>query len=108
MRISDWSSDVCSSDLKAEPLLEHKGQHARPMGIGVGPDMAAIGKKAVGLALQKGRVGEQGGGERLKRKADAELLHHVRLAAIVEVGLDGAGPQQIGRAACRERVCQYV
>src|SRR3546814_21038187 len=38
-------------------------------------------------------VGEQGGGERLKRKADAELLHHVRLAAIVEVGLDGAGPQ---------------
>src|SRR3546814_18514368 len=64
------------------------------MGIGVGPDMAAIGKKAVGLDLQKGRVGEQGGGERLKRKADAGLLHHVRLAAIVGVGLDGAGPQQ--------------
>src|SRR3546814_4324622 len=39
--------------IKAEPLLEHKGQHARPMGIGVGPDMAAIGKKAARLRSEE-------------------------------------------------------
>src|SRR3546814_12587139 len=48
MRISDWSSDVCSSDLKARPVgpyrverartfglcpvWEHRGQHLRPVG----------------------------------------------------------------------------
>jgi hypothetical protein len=63
------------------------------MRIGVGPDMAAIGEEAVGLALGERRVGEQRGRERLQGQADAELLHHVRLARIIEVGLDGAGAQ---------------
>src|SRR3546814_10568010 len=27
MRISDWSSDVCSSDLLAEDGVEHEGRH---------------------------------------------------------------------------------
>jgi hypothetical protein len=53
----------------------------------------AVGFVAGGLALLEGRIGEQGGGERLQRQRDAEFLHHVRLARIIEVGLDGAGPQ---------------
>ena len=79
--------------LVAEAVLEDEGQHAGALRVGVRPDVAAIGEHAVGLALGKGRVGEERGGERLQRQADAELLRHVRLARIVEVDLDGAGPE---------------
>src|SRR3546814_4712592 len=48
---------------------------------------------AVGLALGKRRRGEQRGRERLQRERNAEFLHHVGLARIVEVGLDRAGSQ---------------
>src|SRR3546814_10826783 len=67
MRISDWSSDVCSSDL-ADPLalLTRVEVHASSL----------------------------------------QLLMPVRLLAPVRAGL-GEG-EQIGRASCRERVCQYV
>ncbi len=55
--------------------------------------MAAIRKEAIGLPFGKRRIGEQRGGERLEGKRSAELLHHVRLTRIVEIGLDGAGAQ---------------
>jgi hypothetical protein len=77
----------------AEAILEHERQHAGARGIGIGPDMAAIGQEAVGPALGKGGVGEQRGGERLQREAEPELADHVRLARIIEIGLDGAGAQ---------------
>src|SRR3546814_13489988 len=102
MRISDWSSDVCSSDLitlVTETVLEHEGEHAGAVRIGVGPDMAAIGEEAVGLAFGEGRVGEEGGGERLKGETDAELLGHVGFGARSEerrVGKECVSP-------CRSR-----
>src|SRR3546814_6848028 len=70
MRISDWSSDVCSSD-----LLQIDG-------------MAGTGD------LVHRRVGAQGsdGAVALRRR------DHV-IAAVDD---------QIGRASCRETVCQYV
>ena len=52
-----------------------------------------IGEEAVRLAFGEGRVGEQGGGERLQRQADPELLRHVGFGGIIEIGLDGAGAQ---------------
>src|SRR3546814_7621204 len=62
MRISDWSSDVCSSDLhRAGKLLKIVG------------DLVIVG------AL---------GGEDVPHGAEAG--------------------REIGRASCRERVCQYV
>src|SRR3546814_1559009 len=67
MRISDWSSDVCSSDLD-----DHADE-------------------------------EQGRGEGDHR---ADRGHHV--PAREHVRIVGVAPRQIGRAACRERVCQYV
>ena len=51
---------------------------------------AAIAEKAVGLALGKGRVGEQRRRDRLKRERHAQLLHHVGFAGEVEVHLHGA------------------
>src|SRR3546814_6294906 len=71
MRISDWSSDVCSSDLRdPRPRYERAAQPAH-------------------------RVRAQ---HRAIAEADEDDA--------IEIG--ERGPSQIGRASCRERVCQYV
>src|SRR3546814_5300019 len=51
MRISDWSSDVCSSDLEVGRLAAHLVERARPLGhaqAGLLPDLA---RQAVDEAL---------------------------------------------------------
>src|SRR3546814_3202497 len=80
MRISDWSSDVCSSDLGSRTL-----GIARPEGMG--PAMTLfepVGKKPEPSAPA---------GFVPSRSEDDVARHLLR---------------QIGRASCRERVCQYV
>src|SRR3546814_8236505 len=78
LRISDWSSDVCSSDL-----------------YDVVPRPQLAQERMLHLA-----VGPQG---RLARLDNA-------LAGAGRFGLlpPDAARIQIGRASCRERVCQYV
>src|SRR3546814_8718648 len=76
MRISDWSSDVCSSDLD------------RPAERKVAEALAGVG-----VELHK-EVGEIPGGH-FRVMPDRLLLCH-------------RGAEEIGRASCRERVCQYV
>src|SRR3546814_2029019 len=77
MRISDWSSDVCSSD-----LLEKRRA-------------ALEGKVAV---IKVGGATETEIEEKKFRVDDA-------VAAVKAALEDGI---EIGRASCRERVCQYV
>ena len=79
--------------LIAEAVLEHEGQHAGPVRIGVRPDVAAEGEEAVRPAFGEGRIGEERGGERLEGEADAELAGHVAFRGVIEVGLDGTGAQ---------------
>src|SRR3546814_20882472 len=80
MRISDWSSDVCSSDLRLF-------------------DEAALGF----LGLQ----GLEGG--ELDGAPDARfVLSNAELARDLAELAEGVGQHEIGRASCRERVCQYV
>src|SRR3546814_5342761 len=76
MRISDWSSDVCSSDLVV-------AQQGAEFGLGE--------------ALHTGLVADQ-------RQQPAQP--NVRAAE--EHSVRRRGHRQIGRASCRERVCQYV
>src|SRR3546814_8744251 len=90
MRISDWSSDVCSSDLT---------------------DQVA--------AVQQGANRRQHKGARL---IDDTMLRPMRFSMYynivqyqqdnVQIGDFYTGKNvtvnQIGRASCRERVCQYV
>src|SRR3546814_1306505 len=83
MRISDWSSDVCSSDLRKERL-----RHLRRQDI---TDAALVDQMA-GMDQEMPVRLE---GRREERKA----------VDMVPVGMR---QQQIGRASCRERVCQYV
>src|SRR3546814_9714703 len=66
MRISDWSSDVCSSDLR----------YTEDLGLHVARVRECIG--------------------------DAPLFYAAHSFSGV------AALRQIGRASCRERVCQYV
>src|SRR3546814_6221402 len=94
MRISDWSSDVCSSDLRV--IRNHRqaaygatsGYEALsiapvPLDAANCPDRALVdaARRAWDQALA---LGEQHG----YRNAQATV--------------------KIGRASCRERVCQYV
>src|SRR3546814_9504892 len=84
MRISDWSSDVCSSDLC---------QFVRTDQAEV-PDVDDIGQTL--QAVQ--------GIFPILAKADGSIEQ-------VFLGVDIQRPHrrhQIGRASCRERVCQYV
>src|SRR3546814_9572223 len=85
MRISDWSSDVCSSDLQCSG----------------GDDYELC------FTLPRERR------EAMAAIAEATKLAMTRIGRIVPgdavVALDANGnPWQIGRASCRERVYQYV
>src|SRR3546814_1154934 len=85
MRISDWSSNVCSSDLFCAPLI---GRVVRC------PPLPAPAGLATGLAasLASGLADSPPS----RRQADkcAFPPQNRRI--------------EIGRASCRERVCQYV
>src|SRR3546814_8210472 len=80
MRISDWSSDVCSSDLEAAEVE------------------AAAARSATQLLLFRD-TNQRVRGVRL---SVIERVEEVPALALFE----SAG--EIGRASCRERVCQYV
>src|SRR3546814_8671316 len=105
MRISDWSSDVCSSDRATLALLEQHGATVAVIDYLANPPSVARLRELLALlnlpATGIVRFGEATAKERGLAADDArssaqwlELLH--------------AHPIQIGRAPCRERVCQYV
>src|SRR3546814_16004125 len=95
MRISDWSSDVCSSDLDVMAICYTSGTTGVPKG-------AALTHRAVDAAMQ-GLIlnfALRGGEER--------MLILAPLAFTGGVISNLAPWLEIGRASCRERVCQYV
>src|SRR3546814_10715500 len=75
MRISDWSSDVCSSDLR--------WRVQRVLRLA-----AELVVRAIGLADGFRRI--------------------IVIAVVIDIVVERIAAQQIGRASCRERVCQYV
>src|SRR3546814_21169315 len=98
MRISDWSSDVCSSDLIRRQWFAKR--------------------KSIAAILKEVMTNEASvlvDTDAANKAADADL-------ALQELGADYAGqayvtatitvwdkdPNKIGRASCRERVCQSV
>src|SRR3546814_10396439 len=74
MRISDWSSDVCSSDQDISAVTQQSLRST----IGIVPQDMVLFNDTVGYNIGYGREG-----------ATQEEI-------------------EIGRASCRERVCQYV
>src|SRR3546814_4428927 len=91
LRISDWSSDVCSSDLDRRA----PARHVR-IGIRLQHDRFAEIDVRLAIRLAENLAGlEQAFGRFLALGGTAQFL-----------GV--AADFQIGRASCRERVCQYV
>src|SRR3546814_4118118 len=89
MRISDWSSDVCSSDLR---IVIARGNAFDVVAPVIGLDRALRTKHD---ARRHGRFATG--------MTDVVALQPLRrLVQVKNVS------QEIGRAACRERVCQYV
>ena len=74
-----------------EAVVEHEVEHAGAVAVGIGPDVRTVGQITVGLAFGERRIGEQRGGDGLQRQRDAEFLHHVRFAAVIQIHLHGAG-----------------
>src|SRR3546814_20520841 len=115
MRISDWSSDVCSSDLvdgnqSAATGLTTVASGATLGGIGtIGGDVnvAAGGALAAG-SYDVGTLSVNGslslaGTSLLDYEFGQSNIVGGPLNDLVSVG----GDLKIGRASCRERVCQY-
>src|SRR3546814_17894337 len=62
MRISDWSSDVCSSDLRAEVVLAHLfGRDRLDLGLGHLPDL--LRQRHPGHDLAHARLDRRIGGD---------------------------------------------
>src|SRR3546814_3100058 len=85
MRISDWSSDVCSSDLLCRSQTRRADRGGVPASARAGIGTLCADRKEPGI-------------------------HTCSLAAGAGAASGQAGVRnhEIGRASCRERVCQYV
>src|SRR3546814_12761920 len=92
MRISDWSSDVCSSDLNKLP--EAMQAKARKIGIGL-----ALAMRLALLSLVAFIV-------TLTQPLFELFGHGFSWRDIILIA--GGLFLEIGRASCRERVCPYV
>src|SRR3546814_21032509 len=126
MRISDWSSDVCSSDLDTrlappfrdlalirQTALEFdtlKPQEVvdrlKPLATEGNPWFGSAGEM-VAIAYMKMRKPELSGPLFAAMSKDRSVPETIRTRAVQMAGLLGVDAE-IGRASCRERVCQYV
>src|SRR3546814_13013861 len=91
MRISDWSSDVCSSDLNGRSYSTLA--HSLPSARGNGEPLTGRFSPAAGASFQALATGYN----------DARFV----LASSHGYGFVTRF-EKIGRASCRERVCLYV
>src|SRR3546814_13519642 len=106
MRISDWSSDVCSSDLFQ--------QSVNGLAKGSGVTFSGVPSGQV-KEIQLWKKDPSFVRVRISVKEDVPVLQGttatiqgVGFTGVSEIQLDGAVKGEIGRASCRERVCQYV
>src|SRR3546814_2821266 len=97
MRIRDWSSDVCSSDLPDRL------------------DDAALAEAVTAMAERVGKETFLRQQQAIMDRPDSRPdLPTIRVPTLVLCGRQDASTplelseEKIGRASCRERVCQYV
>src|SRR3546814_1223947 len=97
MRISDWSSDVCSSDLITLGGIQAFIQYVRQFNQPLTQIAGMYNTMQSGIASA----------ERVFDLLDAEE-EQPELPATLPTGVDLREGREIGSASGRERVCQYV
>src|SRR3546814_4952386 len=93
MRISDWSSDVCSSDLYVCPAQGGLADDTDILRVHTPEYLASLRQHAPTSGY-------------FPLDPDTHMNSHTLEAAQAAAGAGIAA--EIGRASCRERVCQYV
>src|SRR3546814_16926293 len=117
MRISDWSSDVCSSDLRINSpegtVYGDKGQYKLDEQVFVmtGDNLRLVSKEDVVTARDSLEYWE--GQRKAIARGNAEAIHEdkqIRAEVLTANLQENATGElaEIGRATCRERVGQYV
>src|SRR3546814_13616986 len=105
MRISDWSSDVCSSDLL---YTKNDSFNRGWWGLGAGVNWA-LGTRCNGLAEARYKQRQSDFGDLGIAVDNLEKTQQYAFSASCAgpagIGLVGG---EIGRASWRERQCQYV
>src|SRR3546814_13730481 len=119
MRISDWSSDVCSSDLYSDERLTRWRAEAVGYKIRYVPaTLPDLLKSEEIISFEYSRQGSSMPAIRLEQ-AESRLAYSRRPETDLEACSSlqslqgfargqGIWDKQIGRASCRARVCQYV
>src|SRR3546814_2006668 len=92
MRISDWSSDVCSSDLSISNLSKTYASGFQAL-------------KSVSLDIHRGEIFALLGPNGAGKTTLISIVCGIVNPSQGHVSVDG---HEIGRASCRERVCQSV
>src|SRR3546814_12148205 len=101
MRISDWSSDVCSSDL-------YCGQLGKQDNCQIAVTLSVANHAASLPVAHRLYLPEDWAADPIRRDK-ASVPHDVGFATKPAIALEQirAAVEEIGRASCRERVCQY-
>src|SRR3546814_1639246 len=97
MRISDWSSDVCSSDLRPEMIEDARVTDPARRSESVGELYAMVAEMAKDWTTADLLAGLE--------EAD---IPAAAVTALDDLPDDPHLEAKVGRASGRERVCQYV
>src|SRR3546814_2847338 len=101
MRISDWSSDVCSSDLAG--MIQRNDAHKR-----LEECMIADNVQAATYLLGTGVPAPYRDHDKPPETKYADLLEFLKEFQLRMPPWAKVRPMEIGRESGRERVCQYV
>src|SRR3546814_5722344 len=98
MRISDWSSDVCSSDLRPADRAGHSVRH-RTRGNKTPHEQEKE------MEVSANRINQAGFWDELPPRWSSDDEESLVCCSITDETHD---VKKIGQASSRERVCQYV
>src|SRR3546814_11069023 len=111
MRISDWSSDVCSSDLRAARARGTAGRgHHRGPADGAQPRRADNALRGTTMSIERSQSPTQPDAARDvgRDKADTRPREPAPREKVADFQRLLQGKREMGRASWRDRGCKYV